>query len=576
MWPAFQRDYINKLSVYLLNALRLFRVSLFLATTIAAAFSEFVPVYGQEPDATKQLTAAFTLDKSTHAQYAQNLEEATFYAQLEVVNLRQGLGGMKCVDASFFTWIRKFFKNEAKSITLVASITMPDNTTQKIPLFQISIDEHAKPTPQCLTSIMTSEAITPYFVARRGSTFRLNVQAKTQQNATLNPAATTVAAAADLLSMTGGSAWLLKNVATTQTAVATAVSKIDASLSDNWSSVNQADYQFELSPWPADDNWIGHQDEAKFAVGNLVSKASGVTVDQTLLPTLTIGLRYTVSRFGGGTGHYIPEDHILSTHLASDVGDSFTNILKLGVGGFTTDQALSIKDASAMTRFCNLMRTNFANYLTADDALVARHAILANATGFYQSAVLNKAPQCESESDVNRLKTLSSGFVFGPDLQRTVAVNRSNFVKARGKLITTALTAASSDKIQAITSNSSTFNLLISGDVKSVFPNLADGQAIGGSGTAALSQLAEAGGFRSGCWAALPTQNLRNMVGMVENRKNHNTASIFVEFDADFPGPDADPSKDSAKVTKISFLPVAITQALGSLPNWPDDSCPLK
>ena len=150
-------------------------------------------------------------------------------------NLRQDLGGQKCVDASFFSWVRKFFKTDAKSISLVSSITMPDNTIQKIPLFQISIDEHASP-PQCLTTILTSEPITPIFVARRGGTFRLEVQAKTQQNVTLNPAATTVAAAIDLLSLTGGSAWLLKNVATTQTAVATAVSKIDTSLNQSYAA----------------------------------------------------------------------------------------------------------------------------------------------------------------------------------------------------------------------------------------------------------------------------------------------------------------------------------------------------
>jgi hypothetical protein len=546
---------------------------LFLAGAFVVGPLVASPGYGQALDESKQLTAAFTLDSSPHAQYAQNLEEATFYTQLDVVNLRQNLGGEKCVDASFFTWVRKFFKNDAKSISLVASITMPDNTTQKIPLFQISMDEHAK---QCLTSILTSEAITPVFVARRGNTFILAAQAKTQQVVTLNPAGTTVAAATDLLSMTGGSAWLLKNVAATQTTVASAVSKIDASLSNNWSSTNQVDYQFELNPWPADNNWASHRDEAKFAVGSLVSKASGVNVDGTLLPTLTIGLRYTTSLFGGGPGHYVPEEQVLSTRLASSKADSFDNILKLGIGGFTTDQALSIADARAMTRFCNSMRSNFANYLTTDDALVARHAVLLDATSFYQSAVLRSAPRCESEDEVSRLKTLSSAFVFPANLQREAAVNRSSFVKARGRLIATAFVAGTSDRIQSIIANSSTFALLISAEVKSVFPNLGDGQTSGGTiGEAAITQLAGAGGFRVGCWAALPTQNLLNMVGMALNKKTGNSAAILVEFDSNFPGAGADPSKDTAKVTKISFLPVSITQALGSLPNWPDESCPL-
>lgn len=397
----------------------------------------------------------------------------------------------------------------------------------------------------------------------------------TQETVTLNPAGTTVAAATDLLSMTGGSAWLLKNVATTQAAVSSAVSKIDTSLSNNWSSTNQVDYQFELSPWPSNGKWSNHQDEAKFSAGSLVSKASGVTVNETLLPTLTVGLQYTTSLFGDGPGHYVPEDQVLSTHIASNVGDSFSNILKLGIGGFTTDQALSIADAGAMTRFCNSMRSNFANYLTSDDSLVARHAVLLDATSFYQSARVRNAPGCENEDDVTRLKALSGHFQFPADLQRETDTNRSTIVKARGKLVAAALVSGASAKIQSVVSNNAAFALLISEDVKSVFPNLSTGQPIGGTGGAAISQLAGGGGFRVGCWAALPTQNLRNMVGVALNKNTGNSAAILIEFDSNFPGPDVDPSKDPAKITEISFLSVSITQGLASLPNWPEDGYPL-
>jgi hypothetical protein len=66
------------------------------------------------------------------------------------------------------------------------------------------------------------------------------------------------------------------------------------------------------------------------------------------------------------------------------------------------------------------------------------------------------------------------------------------------------------------------------------------------------------------------------MAGMVLNRRTNNNAAVLIEFDSDFPGPQSDPEKDSAKVTKLSFLPVGITQALTSLSDWPEDSCPLK
>jgi len=172
----------------------------------------------------KQLTSAFSLTSSTQSNYAQNLDEATFYYRLNIQNARQDLNGQKCVDKSFMSWIRKFFKSDAKSISLAAAITMPDTTKQQIPLFQISMDEQSNP-PQCLTTVLTSEPLTPFFVARQGGIFTLDISSKTQQNVTITVANTTVSAATDLLSLTGGSAWLMKNVATTKSAVANAVNK---------------------------------------------------------------------------------------------------------------------------------------------------------------------------------------------------------------------------------------------------------------------------------------------------------------------------------------------------------------
>lgn len=342
---------------------------------------------------TKQLVAAFKLDSSSQSSYVKSLDEATFYYQLNIQNLRQDLDGQKCVDKSFMSWIRKFFKKEAKTILLTASVTMPDTTKQQIPLFQISMDEQSSP-PQCLTKILTSEPLTPFYVGRKAN-FLLEVTAKTQENATINVASTTVSAASDLLSLTGGSAWLMKNVATSQNAIANAVNKIDTSLSNNWSGTAQTNYQFALSPWPSDGDWSNHKDLAEFAAGSLVATSGGIRVDPSLLPTLNIGLQYRTSLFGDGPGHYLSEPQILSSHLASNAGDTLENILKIGVGGFTTDQALSISDAKALSKFCRSMEKTFSNFLSKDDELAARHAVLVEDTAYYQSAVLHGADGCE-------------------------------------------------------------------------------------------------------------------------------------------------------------------------------------
>jgi hypothetical protein len=525
---------------------------------------------------TNQLVAAFKLNSSSQSDYAKNLEEATFYYQLNIQNLRQDLDGQKCVDKSFMSWIRKFFKADAKSISLTASVTMPDTTKQQIPIFQISMDEQSSP-PQCLTKILTSEPLTPFFVGRRGGIFTLDVTAKTQQNVTFSAANATVSAASDLLSLTGGSAWLMKNVATSQAAVASAVNKIDTSLSNNWSSTAQTDYEFAVSPWPSDGDWSHQKDLAEFAVGSLVATAGGISVNPQLLPTLNIGLQYRTSLFGGGPGHYLPEAQILSSHLASNAGDTLENILKIGVGGFTTAQALAISDAKAMSQFCHSMQQTFSNFLTTDDELAARHAVLVEDTAFYQSSILHGADGCESSSDISRLKQLSSGFTYPDTLNRPQPrdINRSNFVKQRGSLLTNALLAGNSDKISSIVADPTKFILAVSSDAEDVFPNLVPNQSLNGVGATAISTLAGAGSFRSGCWSALPTQNLRNMVGAVLNKKTGNSSAIIVAFDSDFPGPGADPSTDRPKVTKLTFLSPDVVQEIGNVPNWPDPSCPL-
>ncbi len=545
-------------------------VWLALAVSLSLACSQ----HGTSQEDSKQLTSAFSLTSSAQSAYAQNLDEATFYYRLNIQNERQDLTGQKCVDKSFMSWVRKFFKSDAKSISISAAITMPDTTKQQVPLFQISMDEKSSP-PQCLTTVLTSEPLTPFFVARQGGIFALDVTSKTQQTVTISAASTTVSAASDLLSLTGGSAWLMKNVATTQSAVANAVNKIDTSLSNNWSSTAQTDYNFSLSPWPSNNDWAHHQDQANFAAGSLVAAASGIGVNSELLPTLSIGLEYRTSLFGNGAGHYLPEEQILSSHLASSAGDTLGNIFKLGVGGFTTDQALSITDAATMTRFCRSMQQTLANFLTIDDELAARHAVLREDTNYFGSAILYGADGCESESDVERLKKLSNSFSFPGDLARVNATVRSNFVSQRGALVTKALLAGSSDAINAIVADPSKVILSASPDTYDLFPNVPQNQSPNGTGTSAIATLSGAGSFRSGCWSALPTQNLRNMVGAVLNKKTGNSSGLLIEFDSDFPGPNSDPSTDKPKVTKLTFLPVATIQAIGTIPNWPDPSCPL-
>ena len=150
-------------------------------------------------------------------------------------------------------------------------------------------------------------------------------------------------------------------------------------------------------------------------------------------------------------------------------------------------------------------------------------------------------------------------------------------MQTRGKsLLSPALASGNKDKITAMLSDPAKFTLLVSADSQGVFPSTlpANKASWGGvTGGDALDQLLKAGSLRTACWQALPTQNLRNLVGMALS-KNGNNSAVLVSFDADYAINSSTP--DKGKVTKVSFLSVDSVQALANLPNWPDDDCPLK
>jgi hypothetical protein len=166
------------------------------------------------------------------------------------------------------------------------------------------------------------------------------------------------------------------------------------------------------------------------------------------------------------------------------------------------------------------MQRTFSNFLTIDDEKAARHSVLVEDTAYYQSSILFGADGCESRRDIARLNQLGNNFTFPDSLKKLQEVNRSSFVKQRGSLLISALLASNSDKISSIVADPTKFILSISSDATDVFPNLPQNQSQNSDGTSAISTLANAGPFRSGCWQALPTQNLRNMVGAVLNNED--------------------------------------------------------
>ena len=525
-----------------------------------------------------QVVQAFALSASPQATYARDREENAFYVQLNVTNLRTDLSGTRCVDPSFLTWIRRMFKKDTKTITLVATITGPQEgsaNAKKVPLFEISYDDSKKP-PTCLTDVVTSQAITLRYVATRIGAFHLDVQALTQQTANFSVASSVVATASSLLSFGAGSAWLISNMGKYNSQLNAATQAVDSSLSANWSQADQKTFHFDLNPWPTNGDWSRHLDTATFAVGNLVPAGARVVVDQTLLPTLAISLIYVDSIFGGGPGHYKDEDAILASKVTGPNMDTLDSVFALGLPGFSTAQALAIADSAAIGAFCTAMRTNFPNFLSSDDSLAAMHSVLLRRTNYYNSSSLHEAPQCLNAKELARLASLSSVFTI-PLTDRLSFKDRSAFVTNRGsRLISPALAGVNKDLLTKILSDPATFIFAVSSEVSGLFPPSVDGKPWGGLvGDAAVDQLITAGGIRTACWQAIPNQNLRNMVGMALGKSTGKSAALFVEFDSDYRG-GGNGAPDNGKVVKITFLPVSAIQGLVNLSSWPDDSCPLK
>lgn len=230
-----------------------------------------------------------------------------------------------------------------------------------------------------------------------------------------------------------------------------------------------------------------------------------------------------------------------------------------------------------MSQFCSGMRTQFSNFLTIDDGLAARHAVLLRRTNFYSLANLHGAANCESDTEVTSLKTLNSHFEF-PPIARTTNDDRSPFVQNRGnKMLIPALLLANKDALTGIVADPTKFTFAVAKDVTNAFPDPPTGVKTWGdiTGTAAIDQLVQAGSFRTGCWSALPAQNLRNLIGVALNKKTGNSSGILVEFNADYPGPGVDPATDKGKVSKITFLSISTVQTVTGLADWPGATCQL-
>lgn len=539
-------------------------------------------------DPTLVTKQSFTEGTSAQSEYAKTKAEGSFYIALKSTNLRPDIKPDDCIDDGFFSLIRKVFNKDAKAITIVANVQGPgDAKPANIPLFEVSKDEAASP-PSCVTDIKDI-TITPYYVATRIPPIKVDASILTKSTPTTSIAQTIVSVASDAIGFTGGSAWLTKTV--NAAATATAAGKVDAAIQANWTKSDQKDYQFEIGPWPNNDDWAHRADQTTFSTGGLISSWTGISVDNSApVPAVKIAPIYLQSVFGGGEGKYQSYDQILNKQLATSQSGTLQSILLNGISGFTTNNAVSIKDVDAMQQFCRQMRNLFANFLTADDALAARFAVLKSDTSYFEVQALQGADMCidRSAGEDSRLPKLNSTFVV-PDTGRVMMDTRKEFVDHRISAIAKVLNydpnsvdqANLKTALQSLLSDPSKFSLKVAGDSVPVFPPNGDGKPLGGTGDIAVAQLLAAGAFRIGRGSQIPNQSISNIVGVALNKKTGKSSAILVNFANGDPAVGDDSKAEVVKVNSISFMPVDFVASLTSLDKpadnqrpWPDpDSC---
>jgi len=519
------------------------------------------------------LQQSFARSTSNQSIFAQNLDEKSFYMALSVTDENAGRPNDKCVDSSFIAWIRKYFDQQAGSVTLSTQITGPSDTNPiPVPLFQISKDEA---TSNCLTQVL-NQTITPYYLVDRAHPFKIQGTIRTQKKANVAIGQSILSIAKDLLSFSSANAGLTKLVA--NAAFTSAADTLDKSLSVNWSPTDQQEYGFEISPWPSDGNWATHKDQAEFRVAGLIATSMGVNTTPADEPAIILKPVYQTSMLGSGRGHYLAAYQIMDQKLVTADGGTLDTILKTGIQGFTTDNALSITDPTQLDRFCNTMHTLFDQFLTEDDTLAAMYAVLKTRTQFMELATLRNAPNCLDAGVTTRLATLNASFTID-DLSRIQTSNRSKHVGYRTTQIAKVLSALTQVNLVGLLDNPDTFRLYVDSALQNALP--APGGMSGAyTGQKAIDALVQLGRFRIACGQASPQQSIATIAMMGLNKTTNQSVGMVVTTSNGDPPSNEDvqaPPTEVVKVSSVSFYPVATIQNLmAGLSSWPDATCPLQ
>ncbi len=504
-------------------------------------------------EAEDQFKRAFQEIRTDVAEYPKDKGPQSFYVRLRSVAKWEAKSEAVCVDKSFSAWVRKWFHEDSASTALVARVRAPgESQFESIPLFETTVSEN----PGTCTSHVVNRPITPFYIVDPGQSFEVNVSMKWSEDSNVTGAASLVEAANDILGLTGGSAKLISMVAADS--VAKGAAKVDESIAKHWKQSNQNDNDGQISPYPPRSiAWSDHRDGLSFKAAQVVAEWSGVKVAKDRVPAVDIIPEYLDSYFSIN-GSYMNTARILAKPIGIEDEQSLRNLLRVGLGGLNTVAARQISTAHAMRQFCTDLRQLLSSFLTENDELVSRYAILALETTYMDSAELRN-DQCLSSNEVKKLAELDPDFSVPQIDNRETRESRDRAVQERMLPITRALRQQNRDAFNSLLSDPETFTLhVINSDV---FPTREKGEW-GGIGEAGIEQLMSLP-MRSGCYEA-PSEQSLNAILMIALLPNSNSTGVLARFD------------ESGKLKGLFFSAPDFVADLTGTKDWPAPSCPLQ
>lgn len=489
---------------------------------------------------------------TSQAAFARERQPFSFYARLRAVPMGPAIRTGTCTDPAFGAWLRHALPEGAGSAALLADIRLPGAAQgQVLPLLEVTVAEDPA---SCVTRIV-DQPLTPYTLVAPNQGFDAGISLSWNGSAVPARDDGLIAAAEEYFSLSDGAAGLIALVESDR--IASAGARIDNVLERGWTASELEPVSARLGPYPqANGDWDGHADALAFQPGAAIADWREEGAASGPVPALRLEPEYLASFFTRA-GQTLTPLEILTRPVDLDGNHALGPLLRGGLGGLSTAGAARIDTPSDMLRFCNGLKGLLSRFLTEQDGLLARQAVLALQMPNYLASAALRSEACLSRSEAGELAQISPDLAL-PDLERERLSQRDAGLRARMLPITVALRNQDQAAFKRLLADPASFTL----HVLEEGAGPGDRQHPGGIGSAAIRQVMAAS-MRSGCYRAPPEQGLA-AIPAIARLPGRGATGMLAQFD------------DAGKLTGLVFAEPAFLARLTGIRGWPGSGCTLR